>query len=201
MPRRMAYCPSPLLFRSTVTPDIRLTALATVTSEESSIALALITLSTHIDSFSSLRAPASLRPLLCASTATVFSVTLMSSITKITSLSFLCSIRSTGLNPIHVHTSVHSSSSTSSRNVPSSPDTAPSCGFPFTFTSAPVMSSPETESFTLPFMSVAATVSATTVTAIIHNMKNLLFISASFEIRRKITAAMLQHCCNADKIL
>ena len=44
----MAYCPSPLLLRSIVTPDMRWMTLATVISGDNSIALALITFTTFI---------------------------------------------------------------------------------------------------------------------------------------------------------
>ena len=66
----MAYCPSPLLLRSTVTPDIRWITFATVISGESSIALALITFTTFIACRSIPRAPASVRPGLEAITVT-----------------------------------------------------------------------------------------------------------------------------------
>ena len=73
MPRRMAYCPSPLLLRSIVTPDIRWITLATVISGDSSMALALMTLTTFMACFSMPRAPASVLPGLWAITVTSFS--------------------------------------------------------------------------------------------------------------------------------
>ena len=75
MPRRMAYCPSPLLLRSTVTPDMRWMTLATVMSGDSSMAFALITFTTFIDCRSMARAPASDRPGLWAMTVTPSSST------------------------------------------------------------------------------------------------------------------------------
>ena len=75
MPRRMAYCPSPLLLRSMVTPDILWITLATVMSGDNSMAFALMTLTTFMACFSIPRAPASVLPGLVAVTVTPSSST------------------------------------------------------------------------------------------------------------------------------
>ena len=71
----MAYCPSPLLFRSTVTPLMRCMTLATVMSGLSSMAFALITFITCIALFSNCRAPVSVTPGFVAITTASESIT------------------------------------------------------------------------------------------------------------------------------
>ena len=75
----MAYCPSPLLLRSTVTPDILLITFATVMSGESSMAFALITLTTLTEFFSIFLAATSDRPRPVAVTTAASSITISGS--------------------------------------------------------------------------------------------------------------------------
>ena len=156
MPRSIAYCPSPLLFLSTVTPDILWMAFATVRSGDSSIALALNTLTTLRDARSMALALASVLPWFSADMVAPSSIRLSGSRFMMMDPVDGVHLISVSLYPMIEQSIVLSSADSSCmEKLPSSPETAHLSGFSLRTMAAPMISSPVDASRILPLMPIA----------------------------------------------
>ena len=169
----MAYWPSPLELRSMVTPLMRWMTLATVMSGLSSMAFALMTLTTFSAFFSISLAPASVRPGFSA--VTVTSCSSMTLLVKGISMlsSFVLTVISNGWYPTYEHSNVQLLP-TLMLKLPSSPLTTACEGSSLTQTLAPMISSPVFASLILPLITFPLTGAA--ISPIISG-NHTLFIS------------------------